>query len=315
MKQTLSFSFSRKSTFDSCQRQYYLNYYGSKNGWFKSASNRTKQIYALKKLSNIYTWAGNVVHDTIEWILKNLRDNQKTIGIEEAKIFAKNMIKSQYIESQNRQSMYNSNEWGYHKLFGLKEHAFKEGVSPSQRSMVLDRVNSCLQNFFSSEIFQEILNSDITGWKSIENFSTFNVQLDSGFQLPVFSVPDFAMKSGDKLYIYDWKTGKPSPKYKKQLSLYAVYAERFWDVKPEDIICKIFYLLKNTVDIVDVSRDTINKMISDVKTGASEMIEKLTDKNPVKNEALPEDNFPLTDNTGDCFFCTFSDVCGIKNKR
>lgn len=311
MKNTISFSFSRKSTFDTCKRQYFLNYYGSRNGWFKSSPDRTKETYYLKKLSNIYTWAGNIVHDIIQGMLVDMRDSGKRPDLDEAIAKTKSMLKDQYRESHKRAKLWESKQWGWTKLFGLKEHAFGEGVPKDKRVMVKDRIISCLTNFFSSDIYQNIINSDPANWKSIDEFSTFRIPLDSGFKIPVYSVPDFAMLKDGKLYIYDWKTGKENPKYKEQLSLYAVYAKMFWNVEPENIVCDIFYMLPNKVVRVDISPDTVEKMISGIKSGATEMIAMLQNGDPVADQPLEEEEYPLTSNRSGCFFCTFSSICGI----
>jgi hypothetical protein len=313
MKQTISFSFSRKGTFDSCKKQYYLNYYGSKNGWFKSAPKETQETYYLKKLGNIYTWAGNVVHDTLQWLLLEIKNNNNFVTEQDAKAYAKRILVKQFDESQTRVKMWNAQEWGWKDIYGLKEHAYNLGVDASQRQMVFNRVNDSLSHFFSSEIFKKILNSDPRQWKSIDDFSTYDVQITDDFKIPVFSVPDFAMKHDGKLYIYDWKTGKRNPKYKEQLALYAVYADRFWGVTPENIVCEIFYLLPNETEIVDISQSTINKMLSKIKVDALAMLETLENKDGRMNKPLPAETFPITDNRSSCFFCNFSRICGIKN--
>lgn len=59
---TFSWSASRHDTFASCRRRYYYSYY---------ASNEDPEIKRLKKLSALPLWAGSLVHDTIEAILKS----------------------------------------------------------------------------------------------------------------------------------------------------------------------------------------------------------------------------------------------------
>jgi len=42
-------------------------------------------------------------------------------------------------------------------------------------------------------------------------------------------------------------------------------------------------------------------------------MEKLVDRDPIKNDALSVENFPLPSNTSACFFCQYGNICGIKD--
>jgi hypothetical protein len=69
-----SWSISRRDTFQSCRRKYYYSYY---------ASNDDPEIKRLKKLSGLPLWAGSVVHETIEGLLKT-RDTMPSETEQEA---------------------------------------------------------------------------------------------------------------------------------------------------------------------------------------------------------------------------------------
>ena len=310
----LSFSFSRYSSFKSCPRQYYLNYYGGRNGWFKNSSPEAQAVYFLKKLTGIYAWAGNIAHEIIEFALKEYRDKGKLYTLDELTDMAYKKMKSQFLESQERVKRKAEGDFYSYKMFGLMEHNYGQTIPRTRRESIWERVKKCLSNFFSSQIWEEIKSSDISQWKSIEEFSTYKIPVNNDYSVKVFSVPDFAFMKDGKVHIYDWKTGKPKDAYKTQLSLYAVYASKYWNVKPEDVVCKIFYLLSNEVHDVDVSEETIAGVTDTVKNGTLAMIEKLQNKDPVKNEALSKEDFPLTKDTSTCYFCQYSEVCGIKDK-
>ena len=69
----LSWSHSRRNTFEECQRKYFYHYYGSWEGWLRTASSRQKELYLHKKLTNRWMWMGTVVHKAIEYLLKQHR--------------------------------------------------------------------------------------------------------------------------------------------------------------------------------------------------------------------------------------------------
>ena len=66
-----------------CPRQYYFNYYGYWGGWKTTAPQRTWQIYMLKNLKNRFMWAGDLVHQCIKDILKNMQQGISILGEDE----------------------------------------------------------------------------------------------------------------------------------------------------------------------------------------------------------------------------------------
>ena len=73
----LSWSHSRRNTFEECQRKYFYQYYGSWEGWLWNATQRQKELYLHKKLVNRWMWMGTVVHKTIEFLLKQHREGDE----------------------------------------------------------------------------------------------------------------------------------------------------------------------------------------------------------------------------------------------
>ena len=71
-KNEFSWSWSRRSTFESCLRKYYYQHYGFWGGWNTSASPETRELYIQKKLLTRAQWMGIVVHEAAEWTLKSV---------------------------------------------------------------------------------------------------------------------------------------------------------------------------------------------------------------------------------------------------
>src|SRR5438309_12088224 len=73
LQNEFSWSKSRHEKFAECRRLYYFTYYGAWGGWRADAPPITRELYLLKKLSNRFQWAGNVVHDAIRDALTQAR--------------------------------------------------------------------------------------------------------------------------------------------------------------------------------------------------------------------------------------------------
>lgn len=315
----ISYSNSRNEKFrGKCLRQYYLHYYGSWNGWGRNASEIKKKTYFLKKLNNRYAWAGTLLHEAIAKMLKHFKDTGEIISPEDLKAQTYDKMKVQWNQSLERKNTKIA------KQFGLREHEFNHRVSDDDWKKIRDRAFNGIDAFYQSELFDEIMDVPTKDWLYIDDdsFNTFTVQA-AGKKLKVFSIPDFAMRKPDgTVAIYDWKTGKPKKTHRGQLALYALYAVSFWDVKPEEVEIILFYSGVKKVERDTVTQEDINSASDDIKEFVKDISKKLVDgdidKNvPLKIEGTDQDDlsiWPLTDNTGDCFFCDYESICGIRKK-
>ena len=95
-KNKFSSSISRDRVFQTCPRQYYLNYYGYWGGWEINAPQRVKQIYVLKQLKNRYMWAGAKVHDCIERTLINLRRGISVLDVDQIIDITLNQMREEF---------------------------------------------------------------------------------------------------------------------------------------------------------------------------------------------------------------------------
>jgi len=251
-KNDFSWSNSRHSTFKSCKRKYYFQYYGFWNGWEDDAPERVKTIYRLKKLQNRHTWKGTIIHEAIAFLLKSLLKNKK-LDQEEFKETVVDKMRDQYKTSLSGEYKTNPKN-----NFGLLEHDYGEELEKETWQSVRDDVTRCIDNFLGSEFWKKAttlsqedclsLEGDLKGsenlWKNV--FPTLNTwkNLPSG-KPDTFSVDgiqvwvkiDFAYREGDgSISLIDWKSGDsnniPNP---TQLNIYGYYASEVWDVPEEKI--------------------------------------------------------------------------------
>jgi CRISPR/Cas system-associated exonuclease Cas4 (RecB family) len=279
-----SWSVSRHDVFARCRRRYFYSYY---------AANDDPEIQRLKKLSALPMWAGSVVHETIEALLKT-RDTMPSPDEQEALIRA--AVHGQMLTD------WRESEAGSVR-FRLFEHEYEVPVEPDDKKIVVGTVMRSLRNFFKSPILAEAFAAGRERWLSVEDLVSFNVG-----DVPVFLRMDLAFRDREgRVIIVDWKTGRGEGRFSEvQVAGYALYAaEQGW-AAPEEIRTELAYLaipryVRRTVD-----RRKLDHLRSYVAKSAKNMRALLLD--PVANLARLED-FPMIDRPQTCRRCNFRRLC------
>lgn len=290
-----SWSISQDRTFQWCKRKFYLNRYGSWGGWDKDADETTRKIYILKNQSNIPMLVGEVVHTTISKILDSLRAGS-TWDITSAQEYAIGLFKTGWKQSKNK-------EWNDSpkKKKNLFEHYYDVLPNKKQLEETGESINNNIANFCESESFNFIKTSKPVDWLTKEDLGQFIID-----DTIIYCVIDFAMKHGDRVHIYDWKTGKKTTEDERQLAIYALYAIEKWALDLNDIRLFDIYLrtnmtfkIKIPTKLLEETKDYISSRIATIKS--------LLD-DPVENIAS-EENFPMIENTNICRTCSFKEIC------
>jgi CRISPR/Cas system-associated exonuclease Cas4 (RecB family) len=297
LQNLFSWSVSRHRGFAECRRAYYYRHYGSWGGWNPKSPPDIRELYILKNLDNRYTLAGRVVHQTVAQVL-----NKHRYGIEvlpdEAKASALGELRRGFMES--RQGEYRRRP---KKAVGLFEHEYREEVADSQWESMRERVYTCLENFYRSEVRETILATGIENWLPIDSLDSFPFEGTT-----VYVAPDFALRNpqGNALVI-DWKTGRPEGDADRmQLVCYGLFAREKWGVEPRRAVGELHYLLTGDVQVVTLDPATLEEGIEHIRGSIAAMKALLDD--PEANTATL-DRFPLTDDRGTCARCNFRKVC------
>ncbi|HDL02446.1 MAG TPA: Dna2/Cas4 domain-containing protein [Candidatus Pacearchaeota archaeon] len=120
---------------------------------------------------------------------------------------------------------------------------------------------------------------------------------------------DFAMKVGDRVVLYDWKTGgERKADYELQLGLYALYVAEKFGIPADKITAKMFYLALGEggkVDSFEVDSERLEEIRTYVRESVLEMKKLLRDVS--ENEAVEED-FEKSEGYW-CSRCSFRKVC------
>ena len=284
MGSEFSWSVSRHDAFARCRRRYFYSYY---------AANEDPEIQRLKKLSALPMWAGSVVHETIETVLKT-RDTMPSPDEQEALIRA--AVHGQML-TEWRESEAGS------LRFRLFEHEYQVAVDPEDKKILVGTVMRSLRNFFKSPVLAEAFAAGRGQWLSLEDLVSFNVG-----SVPVFLRMDLAFRDGQgRVVIVDWKTGRGEGKFSEvQVAGYALYAaEQGW-AAPEEIQTELAYIAIPRYVRRSVDRRKLDHARNFIAKSAGNMKSLLFD--PLANLARLED-YPMIDRPRVCQRCNFRRLC------
>jgi hypothetical protein len=299
LKNEFSWSKTRDETFKICPRQYWFAYYGFWNGWLKDAPERTRQIYILKNLKNRQPWAGEKIHHCIQRSISNIRRGIKVLPPEEIISIILSQMRAEFRSSRAK------NYWKKPKTCALFEHEYGIEVTGEQWKEMAQNVEACLRNFYASDIYKGLKSHGKDGWLEVEEFSSFH--LDS---IKINLVIDCAVKEGDTVIIYDWKTGKTlSEDLSIQLGCYAFYAMEKWNLPPESLQVVEYNLHSNKANSFSVTMAEVEGLKGYIRGSVKDMWSLL--KDPPKNIPLPEDQFSKVENEQVSLRCNFRKVCRV----
>lgn len=280
-----SWSISRHDTFQSCRRRYFYSYY---------VAPEDPEVKRLKRLSALPLWAGSVVHETIEELLKT-RDQLPSETEQEALIRA--AVHSRMLTDWRESE-------GGSVRFRLFEHEYETPVEPEDKKIVVGIVMRSLRSFFRSEVLQEAYAVGRSQWLSVEDLVSFHVG-----EIEVFLRMDLAFRDRQgRVVIVDWKTGRNEGRFSEvQLAGYALYAaEKGWAQAPEELRTELAYLAVPRYVRRAVDARKLDHARAFIKKSAGNMKSLLLD--PVANRGRLED-FPMIERPRVCRRCNFRKLC------
>jgi hypothetical protein len=216
---------SRHDTFQTCRRRYFYSYY---------AAPEDPEIHRLKRLSALPMWAGSVVHETIETILKT-RDAIPAPEEQEALIRA--------AVHERMLGDWRDSEGGSLR-FRLFEHEYEVAVEMEDKKIAVGTVMRSLRNFFRSDLLREAFAAGRERWLTVEDLVSFETE-----GVPVFLRMDLAFRDGEgRVVIVDWKTGRGQGRFNEvQVAGYALYAaHQGWVQEAAEIRTELAYLASST---------------------------------------------------------------------
>jgi len=294
-KNEFSWSKSRDDLFNKCKRKYYFNHYGSWGGWDINALEKTRELYILKNLISKEMWIGQVVHNIIKSMLFQLK-----LGNEVSLDYTLKLLR----EKLNK-DYYNSITKQYKKdpkrIVGLFEHEYDLLISKDEWGEVFKKAEKCIINFYNSDVYRKVKSTLINNWLFLEDFLNFDFE-----NTKIYLSIDFAIKEGNNIILYDWKTGRERDTDRNiQLACYALFILHRWDIPPEKIIAKVYNIAIDKEDGFVIDSKLISKIKDYMRKSINEMKGLLKDK---ENNIAIEENFSLNEGQF-CSWCNFKKIC------
>lgn len=290
-----SWSKSRDELFNNCKRAYYYQYYGSWGGWKQESPAR--ELYVLKNLISRQIWVGQVVHGVIKTILLQCKSGIKP-SLSQVIQRLRNKLDSDF--NGSKAGLYRQQP--KYKV-GLFEHEYNLLIDKNEWEDEFKKAETCVRNFYNSDIFKHIKNKDTKDWIFLEDFLSF---LFEGTK--VYLNIDFAIKENDKIILFDWKTGqqRESENIDIQLACYVYYVLQKWELPPNKILVRIYNVRIDKEDVFKISSEIIGQikkyMLDSIKNMKSLLV------NVEENQA-DISNFNKTDDLRKCNFCNFKKEC------
>ncbi len=293
---TFSWSRSRDHTFQECRRRYFYQYYGSWGGWEMDAPEATRRLYILKQLSSRQQWAGRVVHDAIEMVLKAMAQGHE--------LPQEPLIRD--IVERMREDWRSSRAGRYRdhpKTVALFEHEYALDIKAEAWQALRQNVMTCMRNFFRLPLLAEIRRTPVEHW--LVEYSSNAFELDG---TPIWVAPDFGYwREEDRLVLVDWKTGASAPEASAfQLGCYALYAHEVLRQPPDRVDLLEVNLREGVVTDVHWDDGRLEAIRERVRFSIRSMNAYLAD--PEANVAVI-DNFELTEDLRLCRWCNYRAVC------
>jgi hypothetical protein len=164
-------------------------------------------------------------------------------------------------------------------------------------------VEACLRNFYASDIYNGLKSHPKDGWLEVEEFSSFFLD-----HTKINLVIDCAIREGEGIYIYDWKTGKSlSEDLSIQLGCYALYAMERWNVSSESLNVIEYNLSFDKSNWFSVSQDEMKGVKGYINGSIKDMQSLLMDRS--KNIPMEEDRFSKIEDEHISSRCNFRRVC------
>ncbi|MCE5323588.1 PD-(D/E)XK nuclease family protein [bacterium] len=293
---TLSWSFSRKTHFDSCRRHYFFHRF-----WGQDPKARWR-LFEMRNLTTLTMLRGQIVHSVIARILKSIQIDQR-VDARMAREAVTSLIREKYAESAKRLWHIDNRPPGRKasSITSLLEHYYSF-PNMNERAREAQQVAwACVTNLIESDFWREITSGDTKQWIEIEEESFPSFDMDG---IQIYCTIDFAHSDGSPTII-DWKTGSQNPADRKQLILYSLYAQRKWDWEPLQTRLMAVYLYPELcIDSFSPTEDEIESTKKEVKESFGRMVAL----EPVFGPADIE-QFPMSGGPSDCAWCRFQGIC------
>jgi CRISPR/Cas system-associated exonuclease Cas4 (RecB family) len=298
-KNKFGWSASRGRLYARCKRAYWYRYYGMWEGWRSRNVHPGRRIaYRLSKMTGLVPWSGTIVHDVVEWAVTRIA---KGLAVDQPGMRARaraEMVKG-WRESRG-------SDWvSKPKYFLNLSEMYYDGETPElaeKAGAMRDRVNLSIKNWWDLGWPELLAGLDVDDWVELEGLSTIRFR----GEVDIFVQPDLAFWRSGRLFVIDWKTGKPKEADERQIRIYVIWAMKR-GTPLADIRAQLVYLgaVKN--------EKTLSFTTPEIRTFADDLWSEIETvrgalHNQEHNVARAED-FPMVEDRKVCEWCEYRQLC------
>lgn len=231
----ISWSYSKRSTFERCLRQYYYEYFGSKQRTARDEPSKG-EIQFLSRLQSRYLRAGNIVHTVIQVTLRKAKQGE---------LWDANRIAEWGVSILRKDRGYSRSDpdgtrplvTKYPPVLLLDYHYRVKGVEAIYDELET-RIFEALHIFATSSTFEEYRRSAQQTDSLIEK--PFSLKVSN---CRVSGKIDLAYRTQEAITIVDWKTGAEDGigEDSLQMGIYALWGIGKFNCSSQEIrVCKAF---------------------------------------------------------------------------
>jgi hypothetical protein len=299
LKNEFSWSYSRAEKYKQCPRAYYYHYYAAWEGWQSSAPAPVKKAYLLKNLTDLSRWVGNLVHESIQYALAQLKSG-RAIPENDLIEHMHSRAQTDFTDSQSGRYRQKPN-----RFTGFQEHYYQTGPSKDTWQAAWSIAEERLSTFLQSTLYAHLRRQSPATFLEIETLQSFPVA-----QTKVWVQMDFARQEEDTIVIYDWKTGTVNDTaVQLQLGIYGLYAQHTWPqaVKNGALRGIVYGIAGDQTLEVDLNNDQLQETQTFIEASISQLKSLLLDP---QNNLAEISRFPMIEDLAICQQCQFKELCG-----
>lgn len=299
-----SWSASRAKAWRACRRQWFFQYAHTGESFEKKAQ-------LLKDLSTPEMEAGKLVETEIKWDLWNLQKGKPLASLDEAIYRAQADLAERIRLSPINIARLKAKQEGDDKLLVMFHDVYKKPLDPTRLERTKATINTCLTNWRAGTIWLRLQESDRQGWMSVSHPRSSAIDSKKWWLdgIKVYSPCDFYHQEGERVFLYDWKTGREDEHYhREQMAAYAAYLVHSRKKPLGSLQSQLVYLREGADHNPGLVSETIlNAFEGAVKDGIAAELEHAEERNGVFE--VKQADYPTMPNRNECAWCNFLKLC------
>ncbi len=308
LKNRFCWSFSQGKDFNECRRRHYWNRYGFWGGWDAMAPIEARTAYRLKQIQNKWSLIGEAVDRTIHEVIERAVV-KAPISLDAALAKAAGLLRAAWREHQ-------SGKWRsdpkhctcIRELYYNEVPAESSAGRTAWADSVKERTETCLRNFFEHVLprLEGVTANDLLPIARAEQGDPEHFHLGL---VKIYAIPDCAYRSAGATVIHDWKTGIRRDEHRRQLAIYGVWAQSKHHVAPDHVTLLAEYLESGETSAQPFDDAAARATCDAIVASVNDIRKFIADGDTERNEPLPIESFPKTDDLKKCRNCNYRELC------